>query len=299
MANPQKNKFDGVWTALATPFTEDLKIDWAAYESLLQLQLTGGVSGLVVSGTTGESPTLSTEEKLELIRHCRATVGPDFPIMAGTGGSNTAASIALSEQALSAGADSLLVVTPAYNKPSPAGMFGHFSKISDACGAPICLYHVPGRTAQSLSADELTQLAAIKHVAAVKEASGDLALFSEVVAKTAVPVLSGDDLTYLPSLSVGGRGCISVLSNIFPKALVSLTSLYENGDGQQAAALHRSLLEFTKALFCESNPGPLKAGLAKMGIMKNTLRAPLAPVTAEHEQLIVSALCDLQSSLER
>lgn len=270
--------FHGVWTAIVTPFRDDQQIDWDAYEELLKKQEKAGVKGVVVSGTTGESPTLAVQEKLALIRKARATLGANVRVMAGTGDNNTLQSIELSKLAQDAGADSLLIVTPPYNKPSTAGLVNHYTLIAQAVKIPLCLYHVPGRTAQLLSPEQLAAITAVKGVACVKEASADLALYSRALMKSRSIFLSGDDPTYLGSLAVGGAGVISVVSNIFPEAMVALTDAFFANDREKALKLHEALLPAIDILFCEVNPCPTKAAMAALGWAKNVVRAPLAPV---------------------
>lgn len=278
----KSNPFAGVWTALVTPFTDTLDIDWKSFEKLIEEQVNAGVKGIVIAGTTGESPVLAVQEKLALIRKAKALVGEKVRIMAGTGDSNTANSIELSRLATDAGADSLLVVTPPYSKPSTAGLIGHFSAIKKSVSIPICLYHVPGRTAQWLSTAQLLQVASEAGVASVKEASGDVAYFSRAVIGTSLPILSGDDPTYLASLAVGGEGIISVVSNIFPKAMVQLTDAFWRGDSRLALDIHNVLLPAIDAMFCEVNPCPLKAALHAFDKVGNNFRLPLAAVTPEN-----------------
>jgi 4-hydroxy-tetrahydrodipicolinate synthase len=288
---------DGVWTAIATPFSQDGAIDWPAFEKLLKVQADGGVQGVVISGTTGESPTLSVQEKISLVRKARAQLPAGIRVMAGSGGNNTAQSIELSKLCVDAGADSLLIVTPPYNKPSLAGLRLHYQSIADATPVDLCLYHVPGRTGQLLTASAMVALTAIPKVVAIKEASGDVALFSRTVNGTKAQVLSGDDPTYLASLSVGGRGVISVVSNVFPKAMVELTSAYQGGDTLRALTLHKTLMPAIDILFCESNPCPLKAAIQVMGWGGNYLRAPLAPVTPENFTLIEKTILTCKEQL--
>ncbi len=300
MSRPSKdlNGIHGVWTALATPFRDDLEIDWDAFDKLLGAQEKAGVSGVVISGTTGESPTLSVQEKLSLIRRARATLGPAVRVMAGTGDNNTRQSIELSRLAEDAGADSLLVVTPPYNKPSLAGLVNHYQLIAAAVTVPLCVYHVPGRTAQFLSVDQLAAICQVKGVGSVKEASADVAYFSRALMKAKLPFLSGDDPTYLGSLAVGGSGIISVVSNVFPGEMVALTEAFFRGDLKKARAWHEALLPAIDVLFCEVNPCPAKAALAQMGLCKNTVRAPLAPVTSENYKIIESTLAAARAQLE-
>lgn len=296
--NSGNQNLQGVWTAIATPFTSEGAIDWKSFETLLDVQAKGNVSGVVISGTTGESPTLTVQEKISLVRKARAQLPAAIRIMGGSGGNNTQQSIELSKLCVDAGADSLLIVTPPYNKPSPAGLRLHFKMISDAVpSTPLCLYHVPGRTGQLLPASIINSLTEISSIAAVKEASGDIALFSRVVNGSSANILTGDDPTYLASLSVGGKGVISVVSNIFPKAMVELTSAYQRKDNDRALALHKVLLPAIDVLFCESNPGPLKAAIEIFKWGKNELRAPLAPVTTENYKLIERTLLSCKDAL--
>jgi 4-hydroxy-tetrahydrodipicolinate synthase len=289
--------FHGVWTALVTPFRADLQIDWDAFDTLLTMQEKGGVAGIVISGTTGESPTLAVHEKLALIRRARARLGSHIHIMAGTGDNSTQQTIELSRLAQDAGADSLLVVTPPYNKPSTAGLIGHFKAVSDQVSIPICLYHVPGRTAQFLTVDAMTKICDEARIACVKEASADVAFFSRAKQKTGVAFLSGDDPTYLASLAVGGVGVISVMSNVYPEAMVALTKAFQNKDQSRALALHEALLPAIDAMFCEVNPCPTKAALAQKGIIQNIVRQPLAPVTSASEVLIAEILATTEQKL--
>jgi 4-hydroxy-tetrahydrodipicolinate synthase len=282
MVTKASNPFAGVWTALATPFTASLDIDWKAFELLLEQQVKAGIKGIVIAGTTGESPVLAVQEKLALIRKAKALVGNKMRIMAGAGDNNTNSSVELSRLSADAGADSLLIVTPPYNKPSTAGLIGHYAAISKAVTIPICLYHVPGRTAQTLSTAQITQIATEVNISSIKEASGDIAYFSRVVNALPIPILSGDDPTYLASLAVGGEGAISVASNVFPEAMVQMTDAYWRGDTVTALTIHKILMPAIDILFCEVNPCPLKAALHVVGTCSNSFRLPLAPVTTEN-----------------
>lgn len=288
-----------VWTALVTPFEKDGGLDWKSFEKLLENQLNSGVRGLVLLGTTGEAPSLSVSEKLEIVKRTKAFTKNKVKLMVGTGSNNTKDSAELSQKVCDVGADSLLVVTPPYNKPSLSGLVKHFDFISKAAKAPICLYHVPGRTAHLLSSEEIREICAVDGVFAVKEASGDLALFSRVI--QACPdklIFSGDDPTYLPSLSVGGHGAISVFTNAFPKAFVALSEAFASCEGEKATRLHRAIFPMIEALFCETNPGPLKAVLGMMGLCQNTVRLPLAPVEENSAKFIKKTLEELKAHLK-
>jgi 4-hydroxy-tetrahydrodipicolinate synthase len=289
----------GVWTALATPFRADQEVDWQAFEGLLAQQDKAQVDGIVIAGTTGESPTLTVQEKLALLRKARAILSPRVRLMAGVGDSNTQHTVELARLAQDAGADSLLVVTPPYNKPSTAGLVLHYRTIAQAVQIPICLYHVPSRTAHMVAADNLATIVKDGRVAAVKEASADVAYFSRVTRRTDVPILSGDDPTYLASLAVGGKGVISVVSNVFPDALVAMTAAFQRGDHKKALAIHDTLMPAIDALFCEVNPCPLKAALQILGLGKNVVRPPLAPVSDANYARIEETLATTRALLAR
>ncbi len=290
--------FSGVWTAVITPFLEDGSIDWVAYEGLVEKQIEARVTGVVVSGTTGEAPTLTVQEKISLLRKTTALCSGKIRVMAGTGSNNTGQSVELSKLAEDAGADSLLVVTPPYNKPSLAGLKAHFKSIAEAVKVPICLYHVPGRTAQHLSVPMLEELTRIDQIAAVKEASGDLGFFARAASVCQAEFLTGDDPTYLASLAVGGHGVISVVSNIFPKAMVAIKDAFNKGDHQKALKINRILMPMIDVLFVEPNPCPTKYILSKIGRCKPTLRLPLAPVLTTSEESISLVYEDTKNELK-
>lgn len=291
-------QFDGVWTAIVTPFDTQGDIDWQAFDVLIDMQVKAKVTGLVLCGTTGEAPTLSVQEKLSIVRRVKANYGQHIKIMAGTGGNNTAQSIEISRLAADSGADALLIVTPPYNKPSLAGLKAHYKAIADAQDKPLCLYHVPGRTAQLLSESAIAELCAIKNVLIVKEASGDVALFSRALNKSQSTFLTGDDPTFLASMSVGGHGVISVFSNVFPEAAVAMYDAYKVGDHGKALKLHQALLPFIDAMFVETNPCPVKACLAHMGLLKNHFRLPLVAVSGESMKHIIDCYQNTKASLD-
>ena len=278
-SNPSTSDYDGVWTAMVTPFRPDGELDLEAFDSLLKRQERAGVKGVVICGTTGEAPTLSVQEKLTLIRRARAHLDSSVRLMAGTGGNNTSQSVELSKLAEAAGADCLLIVTPPYNKPSTAGLVGHFTQIAGAVNLPLCLYHVPGRTAHSLSVEQIAAICAIDAVQVVKEASGDLGFFARAKGASAATFLTGDDPTILASLAVGSRGVISVVANLFPRATVQLVQAFFDGNFNRALELHEALLPALDSLYLETNPGPIKAALADRQLCDGYLRPPLAKIT--------------------
>ena len=300
----QKNElFSGVWTAVVTPFNADLSLDLKTFEKLLEFQAAGKIAGVVVSGTTGESPTLTVQEKMTLIRKARAILPLSIRVMAGSGGSDTRQSAELSKLAVDSGADSLLIVTPPYNKPSTAGLVRHFEFIASYVPkTPICLYHVPGRTAHFLSVDTLAKLCELPQILGVKEATGDIGFFSRAKIKTDsleknVSFLSGDDPTYLASLAVKASGVISVISNIFPKAMVRMTDKFLTGDHAGAYQIHEILLEAIDIVFCEANPGPIKAALSFEGLCPNLVRMPLAEVTEKNLARIREVIAGTRTKL--
>lgn len=296
----KNTKIEGVLTAIVTPFKENLEIDWQGYERIIHAQVDAGVSGVVAFGTTGESPTLESEEKIALIEKAIEASGGKLQIMAGTGSNNTKDSIALSLKAKQAGATSLLIVTPPYNKPSVAGLIQHYKAIGDAVDLPICLYHVPARTGQLLNADQICQIVeAVPQITAIKEASGDLALFARLTQRlTSTHVLSGDDPTYLASLSVGGKGLISVSTNIFARAYVELTSAFQSADNRRAMQISMALVDFVDTMFVETNPCPVKY-CAKLAFETGDfVRAPLAVVTEGSKKAIEHSYHITRKNLE-
>ncbi|MCK6517018.1 4-hydroxy-tetrahydrodipicolinate synthase [Myxococcota bacterium] len=265
----------GVHTALVTPFVNDA-VDEAALDTLIERQLRAGVDGLVPCGTTGESVTLEPAEwELVISRAVALGRGRAF-VTAGCGTNSTRSTVKNVERAAALGANAALIVLPYYNKPNPAGHKAHLQAALDV-GLPVVVYHVPGRTGQRLSLSLLAELCGMPGVIACKEATGDLQLGSDLIAATSVSVLSGDDFTWLPLLSVGGRGVISVLSNVDPTRCVALSRAVEEGRWDDARALHHALMPLTRFLFSDSNPVPCKAALGSLGLCKNELRLPLAP----------------------
>lgn len=281
---------DGLWTALVTPFHLDGSIDWQAFERLVARQIEAGVRGLVIGGTTGEAPTLRIQEKISLLRKAKAQAGKHLQIMAGAGGQCTSETIELAKLSRDAGADSLLIVTPPYNKPNDQGMLKHFHAIADSVDVPVCLYHVPGRTAQKLSPSLIAAICQHPRITMVKEASGDIGFFSACKQETKAALLSGDDPTYLASLAVGGVGCISVISNVFPREMQLLTEWWQQGKTAAALKMHDILFPMMQVLFVETNPCPTKAALAEMQLCSNSLRLPLAPITEAHYLTVKTVL---------
>ncbi|MGX7594611.1 4-hydroxy-tetrahydrodipicolinate synthase [Planococcus plakortidis] len=276
-------KFGQVITAMATPFDANGEIDFQATTNLVKYLINNGSDGIVVAGTTGESPTLSTDEKVALFVHVVTVADGRAKIIAGTGSNNTRASVALTQQAEQAGVDGIMLVTPYYNKPSQEGMYRHFEAIANATTLPVMLYNIPGRSVVNLSVDTIVRLSLIDNITCVKEASGDLDAASEIIERTSsdFAVYSGDDSLTLPMLSVGGTGIVSVAAHIIGNEMQEMIKLFRTGDTVGAAALHRKLLPTMKALFAAPSPSPVKAALNLSGVPVGGLRLPMLALTEE------------------
>ncbi|MDE0583466.1 4-hydroxy-tetrahydrodipicolinate synthase [Planococcus sp. SIMBA_143] len=291
-------KFGQVITAMATPFDSDGEIDFQATTNLVEYLINNGSDGIVVAGTTGESPTLSTDEKVALFVHVVTVADGRAKIIAGTGSNNTRASVALTQQAEQAGVDGIMLVTPYYNKPSQEGMYRHFEAIANATALPVMLYNIPGRSVVNLSVDTIVRLSLIDNITCVKEASGDLDAASEIIERTSsdFAVYSGDDSLTLPMLSVGGTGIVSVASHIIGNDMQEMIKLFRTGDTAGAAALHRKLLPTMKALFAAPSPSPVKAALNLSGVPVGGVRLPMLALTEEEtatlQQFLPSAKQD-------
>ncbi|KYG59848.1 4-hydroxy-tetrahydrodipicolinate synthase [Planococcus maritimus] len=289
--------FGQVITAMATPFDANGEIDFQATTNLVEYLINNGSDGIVVAGTTGESPTLSIDEKVALFVHVVTVADGRAKIIAGTGSNNTRASVALTEQAEQAGVDGVMLVTPYYNKPSQEGMYRHFEAIASATTLPVMLYNIPGRSVVNLSVDTIVRLSLIDNITSVKEASGDLDAASEIIERTTnFAVYSGDDSLTLPMLSIGGTGIVSVASHIIGNDMQDMIKMFRTGDTAGAAALHRKLLPTMKALFAAPSPSPVKAALNLLGVPVGGVRLPMLALTAEEtttlQQFLPSAKQD-------
>lgn len=287
-----KAEIRGCGTALVTPFRGDGSLDLAALRRLVQFQLREGIDFLVPCGTTGESPTLEHDEYLEVVRTVVEEAAGKVPIVGGAGGNNTKKVIALGRELVSLGVDAILSVAPYYNKPTQEGLFQHFCAIAEAVDAPVILYNVPSRTASNIEPPTVARLAAIPNIIGIKEASGSITQQMEVLA--AVPdsfrVLSGDDAFTFPLMCCGGVGVISVISNEAPGAMSHLARLLLKGKIEEARRLHFELLPLMKINFIETNPIPVKAALAMMGIIEEAYRLPLVPMKAENRARLAEVL---------
>jgi len=284
--------FTGTGTALVTPFQADGSLDERAMRRLVGRQIEAGIDFLVPCGTTGESPTLTREEHLRAVRITVEAAKGKVPVLAGAGGYNTSEVIALARDLAALGADGILSVTPYYNKPTQEGLFQHYRAIAEAVSLPVILYSVQGRTGVNIEPATVKRLAEIENVIGIKEASGNVSQMAAIL--NAVPddfiVLSGDDAITLPVVSLGGRGVISVVSNEIPAEMSQLTRLALQGDFAGARAIHRRFHSLMEINFVESNPGPVKAALAEMGLLEAVWRLPLVPPKAENRSRIREVL---------
>lgn len=274
--------FQGSATAIITPFSKD-GIDFHAFRGLIKRQLDGQADGIVVCGTTGEASTMTSEEKLAAIEFVVKEVNGAIPVIAGTGGNNTAAVIAGSIAAQKLGADALLVVTPYYNKTTQAGLVQHYNAVADAVDIPIIVYNVPGRTGMNISPETMAKIFLHKNIVATKEASGNIEQVVNLAALCpGLDIYSGNDDHVLPLLSIGGKGVISTIGNIIPKDMHDLCAAFFKGDLEKARALQFKILPVWKAAFCEVNPIPAKTMCGMLGLCEETLRLPLCPPSDDH-----------------
>ena len=277
------NPFKGSGVALVTPFNDDLSIDFDALRKLVNYQIDNGTDFLVVQGTTGESPTLSKEEKLEALKCVQDENKGRLKIVFGIGGNNTVEVGAFLKSISNEGLDGILSVSPYYNKPTQKGIVEHYKYLASCTPLPIILYNVPGRTASNVSAATTLELAKIDNIVAMKEASGDFSQIMEIVQNKpeGFDVLSGDDAITMPMMAVGVTGVISVVANAYPKRFAEMVHAAANDDMDMARAAHYDLLPVTHMLFEEGNPGGVKVALEKQGIMKPLMRMPLYPISQD------------------
>ena len=277
-----------------TPFTKTLALDEDGVRRLARRQIDEGVHFLVPCGTTGESPTLSEEERIRIVEICVEEARGKVPVLAGAGGYDTREVIHAARQMERAGANGLLSVTPYYNKPTPDGLIQHYKAIAESTALPIIVYNVPGRTGCNVDPATLVKLAAIPNIIGVKEASGNIQQMCEIC--RAVPsdfiVLSGDDAITLPLMAVGGRGVISVASNEVPREMSQMVEAAERGDFVAARQIHATLLPLMLINFVESNPIPVKAAMASMGLLEETYRLPMVPPRADSRTKILNVLTE-------
>ncbi len=283
--------FTGAATAIVTPFKGN-EIDYEQFGRLIDWQIEQGINAIVVAGTTGEGSTLTDEEHKAVIKYCVEKVAGRVPVIAGTGSNDTAYAIALTKYACEVGADAMLLITPYYNKATQKGMIESFRLVADASTKPCILYNVPSRTGCNLLPESVAELSKHPNIVAVKEACGNISQIAKVAALCGdnIDIYSGNDDQIVPILSLGGKGVISVLSNIAPADTVTMCEKYFAGDVKGAAAMQLDYLELIDALFCEVNPIPVKAAVSAMGFGENSLRLPLTPMEPAHEATLLALM---------
>ena len=271
---------------MVTPFDNERNVDLEKTTDLIEYLIANGSDGLVVAGTTGESPTLTNEEKLMLFNHVVNVVDGRVSVIAGTGTNNTHASIELTKKAEEIGVDAALLVTPYYNKPSQQGLIQHFTAIANETSLPIMLYNIPGRSIVNMSVDTVVRLSALPNIVSIKESSGDLDAVSDIIEKTNAnfTVYSGDDSLTLPFQSIGGDGIVSVASHVIGNEMQQMLTAFEKGDVKRAALLHRKLLPVMKGMFIAPSPTPVKTALQLKGLDVGDVRLPLVSLSVEEKE---------------
>ncbi len=288
----KKLLFTGAATALVTPFNNDGEIDFDTFGKIVEMQIQGGIDALVVCGTTGEGSTLSDTEHKSLIRYCVEKVNGRVPVIAGTGSNDTNYGIQLSRFAQSEGVDGLLVITPYYNKTTQKGLVRHFNTIADSVDIPCILYNVPSRTGVNIQPHTYLELSKHDNIIAFKEANGNIADITKTMSLVGdnLTLYSGDDDQIVPLMSVGGKGVISVLSNIFPSEVHRLCAAFLEGNIEESRQLQFKYLDLINALFCEVNPIPVKTALGYLGVCSDRMRLPLVEMEDDNKARLIKAL---------
>lgn len=284
--------FGKVLTAMVTPFNDENELDLNRTEKLVEHLLENGSDGLVVAGTTGESPTLSYDEKKQLFSKVVDVVNGRVPVIAGTGSNHTNGSISITKMAEETGVDGIMLVSPYYNKPDQRGLYAHFKTVAESTKLPVMLYNIPGRSAVNMDVETIVKLSEVPNIVAVKEASGDLDAMAEIIESTPedFDLYSGDDGLTLPVMAIGGTGIVSVASHVIGNEMQEMLKLFESGRIQEAAKLHRKLLPVMKGMFMAPSPSPVKAALNLKGIETGGVRLPLLPLKDEQKNQIKSLL---------
>ncbi|OZI11514.1 4-hydroxy-tetrahydrodipicolinate synthase [Bacillaceae bacterium SAS-127] len=284
--------FGQVSTAMVTPFDSKGNIDFEKITQLVNHLINNGTDSLVVAGTTGESPTLTAEEKVALFRHTVEAVAGRVPVIAGTGSNNTKQSIELTKKAEEAGVDAIMLVAPYYNKPNQEGLYQHFKTIAESTSLPVMIYNIPGRASVNITPETTIRLSKIANIVAAKEASGNIDAMTEIIAGTADDFLvySGDDGLTLPVLSVGGDGVVSVASHIVGNEMQQMISYFLEGKHQEAAKIHQQLLPVIRGLFAAPSPVPVKTALQLKGMDMGSVRLPLVPLSEAERAALMKLL---------
>lgn len=285
--------FGQVLTAMVTPFDAAGKVDLGAAKTLAQMLVNSGSDGIVVAGTTGESPVLSVEEKLQLFEAVKEAVGDNGYVLANTGNYNTAESVALSREAEAIGVDGVMLVVPYYNKPSQEGLYQHFKTVAQAINLPVLLYNVPSRTSRNMEPETVKRLAAIDNIVAIKEASGDMDQATELCCLSSdFKVYSGDDSLTLPMLAVGGHGVVSVAGHLVGKQIKEMITAFVSGDIAKARGIHQELYPLAKAMFLTTNPVPVKTAMQLLGYPVGEVKLPLVPLNEQELAALKAVLED-------
>lgn len=287
----KKTMFKGAGVALVTPFKEDGAVDYEGITKLLEFQIENKTDAVIICGTSGESATMPDSEHLKVIEHAVKVVNGRIPVIAGTGSNDTAHGIELSKKAEELGVDGLLLVTPYYNKASKKGLVLHYSAIANSVKIPVCLYNVPSRTGVNLPIDVLKELAKIDNIVAIKEASGNISYLMQVAAEVPeLDIYSGNDDMIVPVLSAGGKGVISVVSNILPEDTHNICEYFFNGEIEKSRELQLKMLNLINNLFIEVNPIPVKAALKLMGLPSGMLRLPLCDISDANREILKKSM---------
>ena len=274
-----------IGTAMITPFKKDGSINYEELERIINYLIDNGTDSIIACGTTSENPTMSTEEKIEVVRFTVEKVAGRVPVIAGTGDNETAYSIMMTHKAEENGADGIMLVTPYYNKPNQQGMYAHFTTIANETKLPILLYNVPGRTGANLQADTTVKLSEVENITCIKEASGNLDQMGDIIenVQNNFKVYSGDDGLTLPLLAIGGSGVISVASHVVGNDMQQMIRAFEEGRHAEAAEIHRALLPLVRALFAQPNPAPIKYAMTKLGFDTLDVRLPMVEMLDEEK----------------
>lgn len=297
--------FTGAGVALITPMNEDGSVNYKKLEEVIEFQIANHTDAIIICGTTGEASTLTVEEHIECIRFCCEVTKKRIPVIAGTGSNCTSSAVHLSIEAEKAGADALLVVTPYYNKCTQNGLKAHFTAIADAVGVPMLLYNIPGRTGVKIMPETVVSLCQeVENIVGVKDATGDISEVAEVMSLAKkrgvqVDLYSGNDDQIVPVVSLGGKGVISVLSNILPQETHDMVASFLDGDAVRSMELQLKYFDLIKALFCEVNPIPAKKAMNLMGMEVGSLRAPLTEMEEEHAERLAEEMTKVGIALER
>ena len=282
-------ELEGLFTAIVTPFSHGA-VDYGALAALVEMQIDGGVDGIVPVGTTGESPTLTVDEHLKVVETVVKTAKGRCLVVAGTGANSTAEAVHLTKMAKSAGADASLQVTPYYNKPTQEGLYRHFSTVADECGLPVVLYNIPGRSVIEIAVPTIKRLAENSNIVCVKEAGGSAERVSAILAECDIAVLSGDDALTLPMIALGAKGVISVASNLIPARVKEMVAAALAGDMAAATRIHNDLYGVFRGLFIETNPIPIKAAMAEKGLLREEYRLPMCPMSPDARKKLLEIM---------